>query len=412
MGFDIHYWEADSGKLWSGVRVRLQGDIVVRIERIFYDPEQAINHLYFKILNSYNNKDIKRISLRLFRAVSSAILKARYDQKKFLIELKNNLLMLPSWTLYQILRKLHPLKYSGSRVIGQAGEIADEIVRIINERIKNILSSLLVEEKILNIRAGNHRIKVIGIPENVIRERLNLGNTENQAGLRIFVLRRHEIVALHDEHKNVSLEIPPSIIVLDALRAGTLQVRRTVFTIERILILRAKVRVIDFCGCGSQNIFGQRIVRNNFGLPLEVLIERTPLRVAGRRGLLEILIHYSILDSPWDLLKDIYSRGSLFGIIIIDDSNNHKKIISTAVNNFLKNMKRKIPVLILIKTKTRKNAEKIISDIKALSENHKLPIKGIIIENLGEIRTYLLALARSLVTRRILRILKHTENES
>ena len=202
MGFDYHAWEMRKEKYREGVRVRLQGDIVLRFERIFNSEEEIYAYLclgvFFEIANvSISPPDrLLREIIRRIREISDQVI--------------------------EIDDPIRILKY----ILGGAYVIAASHQDRIVEEMRRISSNIRYLEHKLNIVIGNHRLHIIGVIGMDIVRSFRIRIPELNERNSILVLRPQNIIAMHDEHKTASLYVPRSIIRINTLEASPHRVAR------------------------------------------------------------------------------------------------------------------------------------------------------------------------------------------
>lgn len=203
MGFDFHSWEMRRRNYYPGVRVRLQGDIVVSFIETFMNDVEFFLYTAIRMVIPSMYIDWNDRLYRHARDLIKILARRGYYDTELLGEL---------------LDRLMRYRY------GKNG------LRKLEERILKIVDRLVSDERIYRIRIGNHIVKLIGTHLDPMEYRLVDTTPERDLWLmsnRIFVvLRPHVITAYHDEHRTTSMWVPISIIEIDTLRSSIYQVRR------------------------------------------------------------------------------------------------------------------------------------------------------------------------------------------
>jgi len=361
MGFDYHVWEiSEMGRL-PRARIRIQGDVVITIEEIFQSEDELLFYLYTTILEA-----LFRVSRGVFlhplppiilRTIRVANCKTIEDMHRIL---RRGLTKLSELTLHRILKEISKIlpkyvpKNDPRYIYGCYDRDAciDLILQIIDSYVRDAIRDICESERILNIHLGNHQIKIIGVLERNIRDTIG-GNWDlPQDRIRIYVLRPHVIVALHDEHKSASLEVPMCILSVSSLRVGPLQVtRHRRVRIRSEAIMRLKVAVVDLCGVDPRMIlpiesfFGFRGYMDTVGS--DIFVRREVINVDSLRILLELAIFYMRPDPRFEKVIPLLYRGARICAFIIDpcDKDAIKKL-SKQINLFWISTRGSWPIVI------------------------------------------------------------------
>jgi len=370
MGFDYHLWEVAELKQLPRARIRLQGDIVITIEKIFKNDGELYLYMYKTALENFLNTYWSRLSpllVSVIRTKLKQIENMNTDVEEFLKMIHDSLLDLSPLALARILgeiKSILPLYISRvpTQKYGWSAKYyyVDEIVRIIDAYIRDTIKEMCDLENILNIQIGNHRIKVIGINEWDLMDIFRNNNRPIRDRIRIFVLRPHLVSAVHDEHKSVSLSIPRCIISVSTLRTGRFQVlrhQRITLTADRHL--RFKIVVIDLCNVNPRRILHNDFIQvsrgylNLFGT--EFFVCRDIANVNSLSVLYELLIWYmrpGLIDNE---VRNLYYHGSRICVIIVDTSNRDiMRELPKYIEEFWKNSGGTWPIVILGYRRNRK----------------------------------------------------------
>jgi len=325
MGFDLHSWEISDTEIPRGLRIRLQGDLVIRVEEKFADEDELFAYLYLmgleKLLESYR----ERLSSIFIKCLKNAISQKKTSSyESTLSHIRRALYSLDIDTLRQSFNDIRSITGSQDswRIEHKKGFYVDAITHIIDRLVTNIIREICSLERILNIVIGNHRVRIIGVDE---RDVLNMFHSVHASRdfLRIYVLRPHTIVALHDEHKSVFMDIPRGIITISTLRTGPLQVVRwRRITPEGQLLVRIKVVVV-----APPEIEPWRILPKDFrpanarrftSIGAEFYMYRDSLRVDSINLMYDLVIWYINTSDVFSNVRDLYYRGARMGIIIVN----------------------------------------------------------------------------------------------
>jgi len=203
MGFDYHCWEMTPSLFKDGVRVRFQGDVVLNFIRVFSCEEELYLYLvlavFFEVANisiSLPQRVISEIRQRM-KALIDRVSGPNGDDIDVLKELLRGIYIVP------------PIHCS-----------------VIKSKTISIIKNIRHLEHRLNIVIGNHRIQILGVRGMDIVRSFDIRDPNLDDRRSVLVLRPHEIVALHDEHKTASLQIPRSVIRIGTLESSMLQVTR------------------------------------------------------------------------------------------------------------------------------------------------------------------------------------------
>jgi len=203
MGFDYHCWEMAPSLFRDGIRVRFQGDVVLNFLRVFSCEEELYLYLILDVFF-----EVANISISLPQRV---ILEIRRRMKALI-----NRITGPNGDDIDVLKEL----LKGIYVVPQIHCSA------IRSKTISIIKNIHHLEHRLNIVIGNHRIQILGVRGIDVIRSFNIRDPNLDDRRSVLVLRPHEIIALHDEHKVARLQIPRSVIRIETLESSTLQVTR------------------------------------------------------------------------------------------------------------------------------------------------------------------------------------------
>lgn len=302
MGFDFHAWETNYQSL-ENTRIRLQGDLVIKVEKIFGS---------FQDLKAFIENRIKNINTSNYLlAFSKKRRRSHYD--------------------------------------------ADRIMQLIQKA-----------ERIIKVDIGNHKIRFIGVIDSLIPN-YRLGLLRNE--LRALILRKHNLVAHHDEHKTVNFTIHPGIITLTTLNTGPIRFNRQRLPhFEYDGIIRIKVVIVDSSNLGSwrllSNVPQDVALRRFVGLDAEFYVLRKTIKMEYKRVLFEVLVWYLQKDRV-DYLDGVYVKGANIVMLLADE--NRDKLLSSirSIQTALRKTKKFPPLVILSKAEI-KDKNPLIEKLLAL----------------------------------------------
>lgn len=324
MGFDYHLWEVMEKGLAPRIRIRIQGDIVIQLEEIFETDSELYSYLYQLIILVLLRR-IKGFRLSVLESGERKTL--RYSKSRtpeeFLRTLRNYLESLSEYDLAKVLEFLRKvsLKEYGQRPKRDANHNIDDAIEIINKYTRKVLKMIFDLEAILNLQVGNHIIRVIGVSEWDIIRLLRSDNPPPRNMIRVYVLRPHRILVLHEEHGAASLDVPRSILRIQTLRVGPLQVTRPPRPRPRAF-LQIKIVVVDLCGLDPIVIMPRSFI-TSWRYYLEILgvqpyIYSHEVNVDGRKILCRANLWYIRPEFIPETVYRTYFKGSVLGIFIVD----------------------------------------------------------------------------------------------
>lgn len=382
MGFDYHIWEISEMRNIPNARIRLQGDIVVTIERTFKTDEELYFYLYTMALKNFLNRYMSNNIFPLASIIKKVLSQNRSTTVyEFWDRVQDYLFDLDIPALSRISEKLKSILSTYSirtpsmilSMFNTKGYHIDEIIRILDTYLRDIITDICNSERILNIRIGNHRIKIIGVNESdLARPLIDTRPLISRNRLRIYVLRPHVMSAFHDEHRHVSLDIPRCIMTLSTLRTGPFHVARRrltpPLTTSYTIIHRVKVVIIDFCGIHPSKIipnFDRRwyghleTLGATFGAYRELV--STPYATIQY----EFWMWYTKTNTRHDHVIPLYCRGARAFVIIVDMSNTDTILMllehlrNLGILNF---MMRALVIIAGCRANCRNNANCVSSD--------------------------------------------------
>ncbi len=202
MGFDYHAWEMKPTMFRDGVRVRIQGDVVLRFARVFRSEEELYAYLCLGVFLEIANIRVllpERVSWELRRRIST--IAENFDCYEDPIGILKNIL-------------------SGVYIVPPIYQ--DRI----NEEVYRVMQNIRHLEHRLNIVVGNHRIQIIGVRGQDITNSFQIKDSILEERNSILILRQQDILAMHDEHRTSTLHVPRSIVQLTTLAGSNLQITR------------------------------------------------------------------------------------------------------------------------------------------------------------------------------------------
>ncbi len=321
MGFDKHIWEVLGEDIYSGLTVRMQGDIVVRFNRVFHDEEELYAGLFGVIFNKVLSHYFPSIvGLNIFETLTTIVSNIVLDSIR-------------SGTMDVIPKRIRSLEalYNQhiqsmedrmrSRDTTMAHRIISTTLGDFFERVaeltEDILSVLPHYERVIRGRLARHEVKVIGVTEGLLHRAINDFNNELSPAHfvrgRIYVIRPSTITFFHPEHKSITLDIPRCILDIDVLRS--------IGAAIGIPLLRVKVVLL---GPDRKSLFIRNIGRG-FHISYRSVTGADFFVYAARRLLfpfgvvsLEFLI-WDIASYAMDLPSvSLYCRGSRAAIVFFD----------------------------------------------------------------------------------------------
>lgn len=230
MGFDKHVWEASSVE--QGDRIRVQGDLMVEVHRIFRSEEEMYHYIIMEFFESLCRDFFEHMFYDVaFRLMNDEISRGRFS--KFLSYLKSYVFALIIDAMRGKIEILHDLflrhnmlgEFSLMLKESKRDKLAFKLTDLVIDLLKNAARSISLRERRYRFSIGNHSILLIGVHrssfpnETIIPASLR----DNR---RIITFRPQSILFLHDEHKAVNLDVGPCIISINTLNVGTAQVRR------------------------------------------------------------------------------------------------------------------------------------------------------------------------------------------
>lgn len=219
MGFDVHWWEVDEHSLYEGIRIRMQGDLVISIIKILEgELDKALySYLVWEMLSQL----LRITNKELYEALREVILDNWGCDGRLIKAIETFL----NEKLRDNISSKFYFNGLAKALFGLSMESIDRIFKFLAQYVhlkaKRTLNMLLQEEKSITFLLGRHRIKMIGVNgRDVFMSLWNL-RLENMAST-VYLLRKQLVVFYHPEHKTTDIELPPCIIRLDTLRSGVL----------------------------------------------------------------------------------------------------------------------------------------------------------------------------------------------
>ena len=325
MGFDYHLWEVVEKGLAPRIRIRIQGDIVIQLEEIFETDNELYSYLYQRIILVL----LRRTKgTRLFVLESEKGKTLKYSKgrtpEEFLRTLRSYLESLSEYDLAKVLeflRKVSLDEYDRRSEQIDANHNIDDAIEIINEYTRKMLEMIFDLEAILNLQVGNHIVRVIGVSEWDIIRLLRSESPPPPNMIRVYVLRPHRVLVLHEEHGAASLDVPRSILRIQTLRTGSLQVTRPPRPRPRAF-LQIKIVIVDLCGLDPIVIMPRSFI-TSWRYYLEILgvqpyIYSHEVNVDGRKILCRANLWYIRPEFIPETVYRTYFKGSVLGIFIVD----------------------------------------------------------------------------------------------
>lgn len=210
MGFDYHAWEAKPSKYYNGVRIRIQGDVVLTIIDMFSGEQE----LFLYILLNLVLRKCYTGSFNIYRAArkgAKLILRRGYLDRDSILKI-----------IDYICEKCG-LSWSA---------------RVFEEYALGVMDTLASRERFLRVLIGEHRIRFLGVPlwrlpHNILASLgfdwgiiRTWGFRANRDGLLFMILRPHIVSAYHDEHGVSSIMCPMSIIRIGTLASSPHRIGR------------------------------------------------------------------------------------------------------------------------------------------------------------------------------------------
>ena len=417
MGFDYHVWEAKKVGLKPGIRIRLQGDIVVTIEKIFESDDDLFMFLYRIVLSSLANINSDSMSSILRSIILRKLKQGKQycSPEEILEEIRGELHRLGSLALSRIVGGLKEI--ISKQIVGGAihrneypreeYDLVEEIIRLIDLYVRWVIENICYFENILNVNVGNHHIKIIGVTERDLTNLLNLTPPPSSNLMRIYVLRPHTITAIHDEHRAASLEIPRCVLTIGTLRVGPLQVVRVpIEVINRII--RIKVVAIDICGIESWRVLTPefRSLRTQ-GPALsgtELFVCRTIMNTQSSRVWADILLWYARPNWQTNSFLPACFYGARVCLIVVDLSDEGAvHSVPRYIEQFWRITRNSWPIIV-VGYKTRGDLDyetsRILREyIRKISEKTVVPSRYVEVYggNRGSVRNAIVGCIRDLI---------------
>jgi len=275
MGFTKHVWEAK--QLCEGDVVRLQGDVTIRILRVFNDTTELYNFLLADVLCEIIHRSMQgHLETILndeaeldafFEYIDQLIKQNKYGKARGYMKA-----IAIFWAIHILrLNELGSFLNMAKEYMEELREMFDEaeielvfklavepwiIQKLKYNEVLDLLSNFLLGlariiaqkiplyERRLRYTLGNHTVMIIGVtdirwldwnmnrPINIIMPHTLVFRRDT-----IITLRPQVITALHDEHKKSSLMIPLGIIQVDTLPTGPMQVTRETIPAQADLVV-------------------------------------------------------------------------------------------------------------------------------------------------------------------------------
>ncbi|GEM_PF-4104261 len=325
MGFEYHIWEVAEQGFMPRTRIRVQGDVVIGVEEVFENEDLLYAHLYkhvmFLLLRRRGLRPNISIVSELRRRLKIESLGTPEEVleylKEYVLELKGNDLA----RMLGLLRRISAVSPGIWSDKSDLNLLIDEMLRSIDKQVRRILEIIFDLEAILNLRLGNHIIKIIGVNEWDIIRITKSEEPPPRNFVRVYVLRPHRVLVLHDEHGATSFDIPRSVIRIQTLRTGPLQITRHQTTRSRAF-LQMKITIVDLCDIDPIMIMPRGFItswRNYLEiLGVQPYVYSHEVDVNNKRILCRVNIWFIKPRLIPDVVYRTYLKGALLGAFIID----------------------------------------------------------------------------------------------
>ena len=315
MGFDVHLWEFR--RLEDGISIRLQGDIVIRVVRVYDSLDSLLNDLDQVVVNvaiddfidilvkelrgvfgnprvrielnsrlrTYLAKHPNNLSVGLEEFINTELLPATIEALEMLYKMRRK--VQENRSIFRLLlmrktfvRELYGLGLNLSAVI----DFIADVMRQIHEEIYNFVTNLTSEnyirdmdvylrktldfianqEQKIRFLLGRHTIRVIGIPITRLIDfgfRAGSFDFHNTHGA-VLLLREQKIIAIHPQHGVAHLRInKPCIIEVSTIgSASTAGVTRISVNIVDDMMRRFKVFIDEKMRLGATDRIQRKIL--------------------------------------------------------------------------------------------------------------------------------------------------------